>query len=164
VTSSKPSLLLLNIFPKEHLSFQGAEPKTYPDFAVTIYGDIIQRKEPKNRTGAARVSDSGDVTRIIIEIASTGQGEVTKASKQAVHLQLRGYMDKLGVDGERWDGKACGIAIIGTEYALQVPREDSEGNRMFTKSGKWSSIYDGKFIKMLEDYAIVENPKINKSP
>ncbi|KAM6493474.1 hypothetical protein JOM56_011608 [Amanita muscaria] len=89
----------------------------YPDFVVTAYGK------------RGDYGEDGDVIRLVIEVGSLGRDLKSPSidDKLKVLAQLRRYLRVMGKMGVRWDTKAVGVCILGTEVAIL----QSKGNGDF---------------------------------
>ncbi|TFY75444.1 hypothetical protein EWM64_g8569 [Hericium alpestre] len=108
--------------------------KNYPDFVIASYYE-------QNAQGGW----PSDLVRLVCEIGSLyDQPAPTASQKSAIQFQLSQYMYLLGREGERWDERAIGVAIIGTEVSFSKPRRETDENGTvhvkWTK-GAWLSLY-----------------------
>lgn len=118
------------------------DPKRYPDFiVVSYYGE-----EGKH-----------DKIRIILEIGSLQDN--TKApsdtAKREIEKQLYGYMDLLGKEGEggRWDKKALGVAMLGTEVCFSRAYPLDSVRESYSHSSSWVSLYGPRFVAEMDRMA-----------
>ncbi|TFY76273.1 hypothetical protein EWM64_g7741 [Hericium alpestre] len=124
--------------------------KHYPDFLVTSYYE-------QNAEGGW----PSDFVRLVCEIGSLyDQPAPTASQKAAIQVQLSEYMYLLGSEGERWDERAIGVAIIGTEVSFAKSRRETDENGMeyvkWTK-GAWLSLYGKEWdAEMKRIAAIIE--------
>ncbi|KZP03020.1 hypothetical protein FIBSPDRAFT_905331 [Athelia psychrophila] len=123
----------------QYVSRQAA--KRYPDFVVvSYYGE----------------KEKHDKIRIILEIGSLhNKGPASEIAKQEIQMQLYGYMDLLGEEGEggRWDTNALGVGILGTEVCFSRARKLGAKHVGFTYGSKWATLYDGTFVQEMNDMA-----------
>lgn len=145
--------------------FVDKDTERYPDFAITVYGNLISREAARvddinpedvdeHRKRVIRYDDQGDIIRLVIEVGSLGPDPdfPMRHKKEAMIDQLQQYLEFMGEHGLRWEGKAYGLAILGLEYFVIGCNKDGT----YDYGTEWKSMFDDAFIKFLEDVAEIE--------
>jgi len=96
-----------------------------------------------------------DKIRLILEIGSLQKREAaSQNAKNEIQKQLHDYMVLLGDEGERWATNVLGVAILGTEVCFSRPRMSKQNGWItFTNASKWYNLYDGTFVKEIDNVA-----------
>lgn len=84
---------------------------------------------------------------MVIEVGSLGRDQKYPSinDKLKVLAQLRRYLRVMGKMGVRWDTKAVGVCILGTEVAIL----QSKGNGDFPLTTRWYSLYADNFTNVV---------------